>query len=538
MAPKKGKGKAKGQTVNLADFLQQQAPQNTVAATLQVRGWADEVDDDDSGRPVKQVFLPTAPRAAMEFNDDHVPYNPPYTAHIANLSYDTDEQQVKETFERARLRVETVRLMKDEGGRLKGYGYMDFEDRESLVNALQMSEITMSNRKVRIDLATGAGKSRDGGGGFDRGDRGSRWGDRGGERGGDRDPDAGRSDANDWRSAPPPPSRDRDDDRNRSRGGGGGFDRFDSDRGGDRFGGGFRDRGDDRGSRGGGGGFDNYRRRSPEPVKERPRIVLQKRTVEKEEEVKPIKENSGDDGAPRASIFGSAKPIDTTAREKEIEEKLGKMNVKEEEKPGVYRPPGARGEASRNDDRRDDRRDGDRFGGSSGGFGRRGDDRRDDRYNDRDRRDGYDRRDNYGDRRGGGGFDRRDDRRDDRGGYDRRDYDRRDDRDFRRDDDRRDFDRRDDRDVRRDDRDMRRDDRDFRGDDRDTRRDDRDSAPRDYQNGRDENRNSNNRDDGKSEKVHKPMKKFEEPKAPDVVGDNKFAFLQEDGSDSASDDEE
>ena len=51
------------------------------------------------------MFLPTAPRAAMEFNDDHVPYNPPYTAHIANLSYDTDEQQVKETFERARLRV-------------------------------------------------------------------------------------------------------------------------------------------------------------------------------------------------------------------------------------------------------------------------------------------------------------------------------------------------------------------------------------------------------------------------------------------------
>ena len=39
-----------------------------------------------------------------------------------------------------------MRLMKDEGGRLKGYGYMDFEDRESLVNALQMSEITMSNR--------------------------------------------------------------------------------------------------------------------------------------------------------------------------------------------------------------------------------------------------------------------------------------------------------------------------------------------------------------------------------------------------------
>ncbi len=41
--------------------------------------------------------------------------------------------------------------------------------------------------------------------------------------------------------------------------------------------------GDRRG--GGGGGFDNYRRRSPEPVKERPRIVLQPRSAKKVREV-------------------------------------------------------------------------------------------------------------------------------------------------------------------------------------------------------------------------------------------------------------
>jgi hypothetical protein len=37
------------------------------------------------------------------------------------------------------------------------------------------------------------------------------------------------------------------------------------------------------------------------------------------------------------------------------------------------------------------------------------------------------------------------------------------------------------------------------------------------------------------------MKKFEEPKVPEVVGKNKFAFLQEEGGDasnSAEDDEE
>jgi len=315
MAPK-GRKKAKGTTVDLAEFLAKtgQAPQNTVATTIQVRGtgsWADEVDDDDVGQ-TKQIFLPTAPRAAMEFNDDHVPYSPPFTARIANLSYDTDEEQVKECFERARLKVQTVRLMKDAeaGGRLKGYGYIDFFERESLVDALQMQEISMNNRKVRIDLATGAGKDR-GGGGFGDRDRRGGFGDRGGERGGDRDPDAGRSDAGDWRSAPAPPMKE----DNRSRGG---FDRYDSDRGGDRGFGGFRDRGDRDGDRrgGGGGGFDNYRRRSPEPVKERPRIVLQPRSAKKEEEEepaapKPVEKSSEQ---PRGSIFGSAKPVDTTAK--------------------------------------------------------------------------------------------------------------------------------------------------------------------------------------------------------------------------------
>merc|ERR1712156_1366170 len=86
-----------------------------------------------------------------------------------------------------------------------------------------------------------------------------------------------------------------------------------------------------------------------------------------------------------ASIFGSAKPVDTTQREKEIEEKLSKMSTSEESKddaPRAYKPPA----------RRDD-----------------GDRRRDDRGYDRDRRDdrgGYDRRDDRDDR----GYDRRDDR--------------------------------------------------------------------------------------------------------------------------------
>lgn len=60
----------------------------------------------------------------------------------------------------------------------------------------------------------------------------------------------------------------------------------------------------------------------PEGPKQRPRLNLQKRTVPLEEVAAP---------APvRSSIFGDAKPVDTTKREKEIEEKLKILEVVEE----------------------------------------------------------------------------------------------------------------------------------------------------------------------------------------------------------------
>ena len=101
--------------------------------------------------------------------------------------------------------------MKDEGGRLKGYGYADLADRDSLVNVLTM-ELSVKNRKMRIDLASQAGK--------DRPERGFNddFRDRRGGGGRNDDPDAGRSDADDWRRGPPPPAREenRYNERDRS----------------------------------------------------------------------------------------------------------------------------------------------------------------------------------------------------------------------------------------------------------------------------------------------------------------------------------
>jgi translation initiation factor 4B len=83
----------------------------------------------------------------------------PYTAYVANLSYDIDEEDVIKFF--SKLKIKGVRLPRDgdpETGRLKGFGYADFDDRDSLVEALSMNDHLLKNRKVRIDLATHAGR--------------------------------------------------------------------------------------------------------------------------------------------------------------------------------------------------------------------------------------------------------------------------------------------------------------------------------------------------------------------------------------------
>ena len=59
-----------------------------------------------------------------------------------------------------KLKIKGVRLPRDgdpETGRLKGFGYADFEDRDSLVEALSMNDHLLKNRKLRVDLATHAG---------------------------------------------------------------------------------------------------------------------------------------------------------------------------------------------------------------------------------------------------------------------------------------------------------------------------------------------------------------------------------------------
>ncbi|XP_023030394.1 uncharacterized protein isoform X2 [Leptinotarsa decemlineata] len=403
---KKGK-KAKGKTLNLNDFLQENAGSIPVQPIRKSNlNWADEVDDYDGyDRKPINVVLPTAPKASRDYDDitDKVPKDPPYSAYLSNLPYDVDEDEIAEFFRD--MKIANMRIPKDDRGgeaKSKGYGYVEFEDRDSLLNALVLPDTTLKNRRIRIEVASNMDNDRRRGGrmemGRDRGERSESFGDwrsgprtetndndrRGGSynrdrdgggftrdrdggsfnrdnmRGGDReersfsrenmrDRDHGR-DRDNFRSAresDDKPGAWRNGERNRDQDRDRGFNRDrgnyrDSDRGNfrDSDRGNFRDsdrnRFDDRDDRRGGYGsrrYDNDRDRdrndgftrrddrdsenAPQP-RERPRLMLAPRS--KPVETLPVKTET----VPSASIFGSAKPVDTSQREREIEEKLAK----------------------------------------------------------------------------------------------------------------------------------------------------------------------------------------------------------------------
>ena len=112
------------------------------------------------GSGPQQIVLPTAPRAALgpDMSDERIPKDPPYTAYVANLPYDIMEEDLMNFFSKLNVRfglntsvprtysqfshifqIKSVRLPRDgdaDSGRLKGFGYADFEDREGWSESL------------------------------------------------------------------------------------------------------------------------------------------------------------------------------------------------------------------------------------------------------------------------------------------------------------------------------------------------------------------------------------------------------------------
>uniref|UniRef100_H3BD23 Eukaryotic translation initiation factor 4B n=1 Tax=Latimeria chalumnae TaxID=7897 RepID=H3BD23_LATCH len=402
-----GKKKTKkGKTFTLTDFLAEDSG-NSGGTTFVPKpvNWADETDDiegdvstawpEDEGyrnSRIDRSILPTAPRAAREptIDRNRLPKQPPYTAFLGNLPYDVTEESIKKFFRG--LNISAVRLPREPSNpeRLKGFGYAEFEDVDSILRALSLNEESLGNRRIRVDIADQAQDK-------DRDDRSF-----GRDRDRNREPDKTDSD---WRARPnndsfddPPPRRGddsygdinkknkssflyrdgprRDDrydgrDRNRDR-----YDdrrdRYDDRRDFDRvwrvfrgrraFGSGFRrDNYDDRREdyRGGGDRYgDRYNdryddksdwrddrrderrsdyvprddmRREERGSQQRPKLNLKPRSAPKEEETTTTSSSSSSSSSQSsraASIFGGAKPVDTAAREREVEERLQKEQEK------------------------------------------------------------------------------------------------------------------------------------------------------------------------------------------------------------------
>ncbi|KAK3105588.1 hypothetical protein FSP39_001213 [Pinctada imbricata] len=238
----KKKPKMKGTKMNLTEFLSDEkgggggpvmAGKIDWAAEMETSNDVEDFDDIQYGRPsIDRSKLPTAPKASRgpDVDPSRIPNNPPFTAFIGNLPYDTTADKIEQFFQK--LNVLNVRLPSDQG-RMKGFGYVEFGDKQSLIDALLLNDEVLSGRKVRVDLA-GQNQQNDqrSGGGFGR----------------ERQNEGPDRTEGDWRRGPPPESEfDRGGDRYGDRGG----DRY-GDRGGDRGGDRYGDRGGDRyGDRGG-----------------------------------------------------------------------------------------------------------------------------------------------------------------------------------------------------------------------------------------------------------------------------------------------
>uniref|UniRef100_A0A8C4JEI4 Eukaryotic translation initiation factor 4B n=1 Tax=Dromaius novaehollandiae TaxID=8790 RepID=A0A8C4JEI4_DRONO len=161
----------KGKTLTLTDFLAEDGGGGGGPTYIpKPVSWADETDDlegdvsttwhsndDDVYRapPIDRSILPTAPRAAREPNIDRsrLPKSPPYTAFLGNLPYDVTEESIKDFFRG--LNISAVRLPREPTNpeRLKGFGYAEFEDIDSLLQALSLNEESLGNRRIRVDVA-------------------------------------------------------------------------------------------------------------------------------------------------------------------------------------------------------------------------------------------------------------------------------------------------------------------------------------------------------------------------------------------------
>ncbi|KAI9595729.1 hypothetical protein BDF19DRAFT_439889 [Syncephalis fuscata] len=80
-----------------------------------------------------------------------LPDEPPFTAYIGNLPYDLRDEDVADFF--GDIQINNIRIIRDFNDKPKGFGYVEFADRDSLASAVERDGQPINGRNIRVNVA-------------------------------------------------------------------------------------------------------------------------------------------------------------------------------------------------------------------------------------------------------------------------------------------------------------------------------------------------------------------------------------------------